>query len=256
MIGLLGNIARDLMPGQPPRVGGAPYHCARALTRVGTQARIFARCAAADRAELLPPIVSLGTPVRYVEGASTASFEISYDGDHRFMNVVAIGDTWLPEEVPALPDETSWVHVAPLARSDFPAETLAAIARGRRLSLDGQGLVRPSRVGELVLDADFDPEVLRHVWTLKLNDEEAEVIGGVDRLGVPELLLTHGSLGATIHWGGRSELIRTFDVGTDPTGAGDAFCIAYIAARAGGFGPVGAARRATSVVASVLAGEQ
>jgi sugar/nucleoside kinase (ribokinase family) len=149
----------------------------------------------------------------------------------------------------------TWLHVAPLARSDFPAETLARAARGCRLSLDGQGLVRPARLGGLVLDTHFDPEMLRHVWALKLNDEEAEIIGGVDRLGVRELLLTHGSHGATIHWNGRSELVRAFDVGADPTGAGDSFCIAYIAARSSGVAPPEAARRATSVVAAVLTGQ-
>ena len=39
---------------------------------------------------------------------------------------------------------------------------------GRRLMLDGQGLVRVSKVGPLELDADFDHSVLRHVWALKL----------------------------------------------------------------------------------------
>ncbi len=256
MIAVCGNLARDLLPGEEPRVGGAPYHCARALSRLDTRARIYARCAEADRAELLPGVVALGTPVQYVPGEHTASFEISYDGDHRFMTVVGIGDTWLPSDVPDLPAEARWVHIAPLARSDFPAETLEQAARGRRLSLDGQGLVRASRLGELVLDADFDPEMLRHVWALKLNDEEAEVIGAVDRLGVRELLLTHGSHGATIVWDGRSELVPAFDVGEDPTGAGDSFCVAYIAARASGFAPAAAARRATAVVASVLTGQR
>lgn len=255
MIAVCGNLARDLLPGQPPRVGGGPFHCARALSRLETRARIYARCAVADRDELVPGLVALGTPVDYIPGEHTASFEISYDGDLRFMTVVGIGDTWAPDEAPELPDAASWVHVAPLARSDFPPGTLERLARGRRLSLDGQGLVRVPRLGELVLDADFDPELLRHVWTLKLNDEEAEVIGAVDRLGVRELLLTHGSRGATLVWDGRSEHVPAFDVGDDPTGAGDAFSVAYVAARAGGAAPAAAARRATSVVASVLSGQ-
>ena len=74
-------------------------------------------------------------------------------------------------------DAGGWVHVAPLLRSDFPAETLAALARGRRLSFDGQGLVRASEPGPLRLDADFDPAMLEHVQILKLAEEEAEVVG-------------------------------------------------------------------------------
>jgi sugar/nucleoside kinase (ribokinase family) len=252
VIALLGNLSRDFLPGLPPRTGGAPFHAARALQHLDVPSLVYARCAAADRAELLPALAALGTPVRYVPGEQTASFEISYDGDVRHMTVRALGDTWVPEDVPVL--DASWVHVAPLARSDFPPETLAAAARGRRLSLDGQGLVRPGRTGELRLDADYDPALLRHVWMLKLNDEEAEVIGDTAALPVRELVLTHGSRGATVHANGRLDEVRAYPLEGDPTGAGDAFCIAYIAARSTGFAPAAAARRATAVVAAVLAG--
>ena len=50
------------------RSAAAPYHGARALQRLRVPARIVARCAAADRDTLLPPLVRLGTPVRYVPG--------------------------------------------------------------------------------------------------------------------------------------------------------------------------------------------
>jgi sugar/nucleoside kinase (ribokinase family) len=253
VIALLGNLSRDVMEGRP-RAGGAPFHAARALQHLDVPALIYARCAEADREELLPPLAALGTPVRYVPGTATSSFGISYDGDHRTMEVLGIGDTWTPADVPRLPDEVSFVHVAPLARSDFPPETLAAAARGRRLSLDGQGLVRPDRTGPLVLDGDFDPELLRHVWVLKLSEEEADALGDPTALPVRELLLTHGSRGATVFAKGQTEHIPAFEIEGDPTGAGDAFCVSYLAARSKGYAPFAAARRATAVVASLLAG--
>ncbi len=253
MIALLGNLSRDLFPGTPARAGGAPFHGARALQHLPVAATIYARCALEDRDSLLPPVVALGTPVRYVPGTATATFEIDYEGDRRLMRVVSRGDTWLPADLPALADEVRWVHVAPLARSDFPPETLAAAARGRRLSLDGQGLVRTGRIGELELDDAYDPELLRHVWVLKLSDEEAELLGDPAALPVRELLVTHGSRGATVYVDGRPAHVPAFALEGDPTGAGDAFCISYLAARSGGFAPVAAARRATTVVASVLA---
>jgi sugar/nucleoside kinase (ribokinase family) len=252
VIALLGNLSRDILSGLP-RTGGAPFHAARAFQQLGTPAVIYARCAADDRAELLPPLVALGTPVRYVPGERTASFEISYEGSRRLMTVRSLGDTWIPADVPVLGDEVRWVHVAPLARTDFPAETLAAAARGRRLSLDGQGLVRPGATGELKLDADFDPGLLRDVWVLKLSEEEAEVLGDPLALGVRELLVTHGARGATVYAGGRVDHVPAFPIERDPTGAGDAFCVSYLSARSAGFAPAAAARRATAVVASVLA---
>jgi sugar/nucleoside kinase (ribokinase family) len=253
VIALLGNLSRDFLPGVPPRVGGAPFHAARAFQQLGTAGVIYARCAVEDRAELLPPLVALGTPVHYVRGEHTAGFEISYEGDRRLMTVRSLGDTWLTEDLPQLAEDVRWVHVAPLARTDFPAETLAAAARGRRLSLDGQGLVRPGATGLLELDADFDPAVLRHVWVLKLSEEEAEVLGDPLALGVRELLVTHGARGATVYAGGRVDHVPAFAIDRDPTGAGDAFCVSYLSARSVGFAPAAAARRATAVVAAMLA---
>jgi sugar/nucleoside kinase (ribokinase family) len=254
VIALIGNLSRDLLPGRPPRTGGGSFHGARALHRVRVPARVVARCAVEDRAELLPPLVRLGTPVRYVPGTSTATFAMSYDGDVRTMRVDAVGDTWLPRDLPELPSAVRWVHVAPLFRSDFPPETLAALGRRRRLSFDGQGLVRVPAVGPLQLDADFDPELLRHVWVLKLSDDEAEVVGDVGALPVREVVVTHGSRGATVYAGGRREEISARPIDADPTGSGDMFTTVYVIARNGGFGPSGAARRATAVVASLLAG--
>jgi sugar/nucleoside kinase (ribokinase family) len=252
VIALLGNLARDLLPGLPPRIGGGPFHCARALDRLDVDARIYARCAQEDRSELIPQVAALGTPVEYVPGKVTAVFAISYDGDDRRMRIEALGDRWVPEDVPAFPDAVEWVHVAPLARSDFPAATLAAIAQGRRLALDGQGLVRVPATGELRLDAEYDPELLRHVSVLKLSDEEAAVLGDPAALPVPELIVTHGSRGSTLYLDGHREEVPAFPLGAEPTGAGDAFSIAYVAARSIGSSPSAAAGFATAVVGAVL----
>jgi sugar/nucleoside kinase (ribokinase family) len=253
VIAVLGNLSRDFVSGVMPRTGGGPFHAARALQQLDTPAIVYARCSVADRAELLPPLVALGSQVRYVPGEATAAFAMSYAGDRREMTVRALGDTWAPGDLPALPEEVRWVHVAALARSDFPAETLAALAvRGRRLSLDGQGLVRPARTGPLALDAEFDPDVLGHIAVLKLNDEEAEVIGDPARLGVRELLLTHGARGATVVADGRVHEVPAFPLEGDPTGAGDGFCVSYLAGRSAGLAPAAAARRATAVVAAMM----
>jgi sugar/nucleoside kinase (ribokinase family) len=239
-----------VVPGGPPLAGGGALHGARALQRLRVPARIVTRCAETDRTQLLPPLVRLGTPVRYVPGSATAAFSFSYDGDRRTMSIDALGDTWRVADVPDL--RARWVHVAPLSRAEWPVETVARLARHARVSLDGQGLVRPARVGPLVLDDDFDREILRHLWVLKLADEEAEVIGDVDALRVREVVVTHGSRGSTVHCGGVAEFVPARAIDADPTGAGDAFATAYIVGRNAGFNPVGAARRATAVVASLL----
>jgi len=253
MIALVGNLSRDHLPGGRPSVGGGAYHGARALQRLRVPARIVTRCAESDRADLLPAIARLGTPVRYVPGGSTAEFSFTYDGDRRAMVVEALGDEWRPDDLPLLP-HVRWAHVGALSRHEFPSETLAAFARGgRRLSFDGQGLVRVPEVGPLRLDAGFDRDVLRHLWVLKLAEEEAEVVGDPAALGVREVVVTHGSRGSTVYWGGRSEFVRAHPLAGDPPGAGDAYAVAYVVGRNAGFSPPGAARRATALVGALLA---
>ena len=262
-IAVVGSLARDLVADAPPRVGGGPYWAARALRLTGTRAVIATRCADRDRETLLPRVVALGVPVHWRGGLGTSTFEISYDGDVRYMRVDEIGDPWTPNDVNGWLGDVlrgvRWVHVPPLFRSDFAAETLAALARGRRLLLDGQGLVRRPQEGDLVEDADYDPDVLRHVTVLKLSEAEAAVVlpevseEAVFALGVPEVLVTLGSHGSIVFAEGTSQHVPTTPVETpDPTGAGDGYAVAYVAARAAGASPWAAARRATTAAVALI----
>jgi len=71
-------------------------------------------------------------------------------------------------------------------------------------------------------------------------------------LGPPEVLVTFGSDGSLVIANGRAERVRAHHVDADPTGSGDAFSTAYVAARATGQAPVAAARRATALVNLML----
>jgi len=249
VLAVVGNLSIDRIAGSAPRIGGGPYHAARALRLLGTRGELFARCGDDDRRFLLPRLAALGLPVRIVRGSTTARFSFSYDGDVRTMNVDAAGDSWTPRDARSVDRRVRWLHVVPLLRSDFPTTTLAELARGRRILLDGHGLVRRAELGPLELDADFDREQLRHVTILKLSEEEAELVGDVD---VPELVITLGSQGAIVRFGGRETRIGAQPLARDPTGAGDAFGAAYLASRAVGHAPAAAARRATAVVGATL----
>jgi sugar/nucleoside kinase (ribokinase family) len=260
-IALVGSLSSDRVSGEPPRAGGMPTWAARALRALGSGAWVTAKCAPGDRAALLRPLVATGLPVDWRPAAATTAFSFSYDGDRRTMTVDAVGDPWAPEEVTGV--RAQWVHVGPLLRSDFDAPTLAALAKGgRRVSLDGQGLVRAPQEGPLVLDRAHDPELLRHVTVLKLAEDEAEaLLGDVTRtslasLGVPEVLVTRGSRGSAVLAGGELTEVPARAVDADPTGAGDSFAAAYVASRAAGYAPVAAARRATALVGALLAGRR
>jgi sugar/nucleoside kinase (ribokinase family) len=260
-VAVVGSLSLDSVDGGPPRVGGAPFYAARALRALAAPAVIVAKCAAPDRHLLLPPLIRLGIPVAWQDSSVSTAFSFSYEREERSMTVAAIADPWTPGEVVAAVGDARWIHLGPLTRGDFPAETVAALGRGRRISLDGQGLVRPARIGPLELDGDYDPGVLRSVSVLKLSEEEAGLlVDGYDeralaRLGVGEVVVTLGSRGCVVFAEGVAELVRAHAVDSpDPTGAGDAFATAYLVARSGGAAPPAAARRAAALVSDLLSG--
>jgi len=260
-VAVVGNLARDVVDGGSPTPGGGPRFAADAFRRLGRGGQIVTRFHEEDEALFRPVLAEPGAMVTVLGAATTSGFSLDYAGEEREMSVTAVGETWRPEDAHALDPDVRWVHVAPLLRSDFPPETLAALADGRRLSLDGQGLVRVPRVGRLEVDAAYEPALLAHVTTVKLSEEEARIVAGgpfdhgaAARLCVPEVLLTLGSHGAVVFTaGGETFVPAAWPVlGVQTTGAGDAFMVGYASARADGADPVEAAHSTSLLVAEML----
>ena len=139
---------------------------------------------------------------------------------------------------------------------------IAVSSDGRKVSFDGQGLVRVPRLGPLIEDGDYDHAVLSHITVLKLAEDEARVIapgGSFDAdaafgLGVPEVLLTLGSRGSIVYADGTATAVPAARpvLGVQTTGAGDVFMVSYIVARSDGAEPVAAAASASRIVADML----
>jgi sugar/nucleoside kinase (ribokinase family) len=261
-VAVLGNLSVDLVDDDPPSPGGCPSFAGVALAPLGDAALLVTRGAEADLPLFAGVLGALEIPSRVLPSATTSSFGLRYDGgDDRTMTVEAIGPVWTPDDLADL-ELGPWVHVSPLLRSDFPLEVLATLAaRGCRLSYDGQGLVRAPRLGPLTVDADYDPAVLQHLQVLKMADDEADVIAGrpfdadvAAELGVPEVLVTHGSGGCDLYLGGTQVHVPAARLisGIHTTGAGDMFTVTYVTARAEGLPPVEAAGRAGAFVAERL----
>lgn len=219
-----------------------------------------AKCGEPEQRSYLRHFAGLGLPISLAAGGETTTFAFRYDSEgRREMRVETIGEPWSEGDEPerAL-RRVEWVHVAPLLRDDFPPEALERIARRRRVLLDGHGLVRVRRVGPLALDPDFDPTLLRHVSILKLAEEEARTILGHSELeelrglGVPEVVVTFGAGGSLVLTRDAAIRVAARPVRGDPTGAGDAFSVAYLGARAVGHRPISAARRASALVTALL----
>jgi sugar/nucleoside kinase (ribokinase family) len=231
---VIGHLARDVVADTPPRIGGGPFHAVRALHALSHRALIVAKCGEPERSAFGRRLAAFGIPVALKAAGETTAFSFSYDA--------------------AGVRSVRWLHVPALLHGDFDADAFAWLARDRRILFDGQGLVRTREVGPLTLDGSLDRSVLRHVTVLKLAEEEADAVGDVRELGVPEVLVTRGPVGSTIVLGNESIDVPARAVDADPTGAGDAFSAAYLASRADGHAPVSAARRATALVGALLTG--
>jgi sugar/nucleoside kinase (ribokinase family) len=240
-LAVVGQLSRDVIAGGAPRIGGPPWHAARALRALGVEARLVAKCGERDAIDFTRRLETLELPFELVVGAETTSFSFSYDEDGvRTMAVDGVGDPWQEDELRL--DGIDWLYVAPLLRGEIDVDW---VAEGRHVLLDGHGLVRVPEPGPLRLDGDFDRAQLRHVAMLKLADEEAAAAGPVD---VPEVIVTHGARGATVN----GVLVEAEPVDRDPTGAGDMFGAAYLVSRSEGAEPIDAARRATALVSELL----
>lgn len=260
-LAIAGNVAIDRIDGRPPSPGGCPSFAALALRMLGRDGQILTRFAEADRVLFRPVLSTLGVPVTTLPARSTQGFGFRYDGEHRAMTVDAIGEPWTPADATALDPDVGWVHVAPLLRSDFPPRALAALADGRVLSYDGQGLVRVPEMGAMRVDANFDRAVLEPISILKLADDEAVVLAGdtfdgshARALGIREVLVTFGSEGCTLYVDGDMEHVPAAwpVLGVQTTGAGDVFMVGYVAARSDGHEPRTAAEHASELVARML----
>lgn len=260
---VLGNLAIDVIDGAPRSPGGCASFAGVALEASGGACRIVAMGAEQDHVLFDALLERFGDLVQVISSDRTSAFRLDYDDvDHRHMSVDAIGPVWGAAEVTAADPDTTWVHLAPLLRTDFPPETLALLAaRGHHVAYDGQGLVRADRLGPLVENRHFPADLLAHVGILKLAEDEAVVVADgpfdaevAERLGVPEVVVTYGSEGCDIYTAGGVTRVpaawRVLDVQT--TGAGDMFTASYVAGRAAGAGPRRAAEQASELVAAEL----
>ena len=260
-LAVAGNVAIDRIDGRPPSPGGCPSFAALALRMLDREGQILTRYAQDDRDLFAPVLSTLGVPVTTLPAGSTQAFGFRYHGEAREMTVDAIGPHWSAEDAAALDRKVGWVHVAPLLRSDFPADALAALAEGRTLSYDGQGLVRAPEVGPMRVDAAFDPALLGPISILKLAEDEAVVVAGgafeerhARALGPREILVTFGSDGCRLYVEGAGEHVPAAwpVLGVQTTGAGDVFMVGYVAARSDGDEPRAAAEKASELVAKML----
>lgn len=191
-----------------------------------------------------------GIDVVCFDSKETVFFENIYGGDcnHRTQRVLATSDPFTVEQMESLAPARVY-HLGTLTSADFSPETVAALARKGKVSIDVQGYLREV-IDQKVFACDWKEkrEVLAMTDMLKLNEYEMEVMTGrkdpreVARIiaswGVREVVLTFGSYGSQIYADGRFYDIPAYKPQhySDVTGCGDTFSTGYLYCRAQGMG--------------------
>ncbi|MCZ6523078.1 MAG: hypothetical protein O7A68_04325, partial [Alphaproteobacteria bacterium] len=145
---VIGHFTRDLIAiegaGRREQPGGAAYYAAMALAGLGLDVAVLTKVAADDDALVLGGLEAGGVTVVRGRAPVTTRFENIYAGpdlERRTQRVTSIAP---PFTAPDLGDiEARLFCLGPLSGADMALPFIAAVAaRGGRVALDVQGLVR------------------------------------------------------------------------------------------------------------------
>ena len=267
---VVGHITRDIVRvGQTMRIasGGTAYYTAMALKRLGLSVAVVTKGAGNDREDLLRELTLEKVTVFWKDGETTSAFENIYSGrglDTRTQVLKSVGTPFSAEDVTKL---SAWAfHFGPLVKQDIPLPVLKqAGKRGKIVSLDVQGMVRPARLGTITQEDWADKKKwLQYVHILKANETEAFILSGENNMdraaavlasfGPKEVVITLGGRGSLVYTGHRLHKIPSWAPRrlVDPTGCGDTYMAGYLYERLRGKTPEMAARFAAAMASLKL----
>jgi sugar/nucleoside kinase (ribokinase family) len=228
--------------------GGTAYYFAYGINHLphDVSFQMVTAIAQKDR-EAISRMEAEGIDVVAFDSKETVFFENKYGNNRnaRSQRVLAKSDPFTVEQMEGL--EARVFHLGSLLSDDFSPEVVECLSRKGKVSIDVQGYLREVR-DEHVYACDWKDkmEVLAMTDILKLNEYEMEVITGekdprrVARIiaswGVKEVVLTFGSYGSQIYYGGKFYDIPAYEPQhcIDVTGCGDTFSTGYLYCRAKG----------------------
>ncbi len=246
---VIGHVVRDLnvIAGveRPPAPGGAAYYSSMVYRSLGLRTLILTKVAPEDEDLLLGDLRARGAEVINLGTKRSTVFRNidTPDGGGRVQKVDAVADPIRADELPPL--EARVRQLGPLTSGDLEPGIIESCARtGGLVAIDVQGLTRAVRDGAVRAEGPARlPDDLALLDILKADEAEILTFAGeadpeaaiarVRAAGVGEVLITKASRGSTIY--GPGESIEIAPVAprckVDPTGCGDTYLAAYLAAR-------------------------
>ena len=250
---VVGHICRDVQPDPPGwRAGGAAFYAAATASRLGCSVGVVT--AGAAEVEALRELPN--TTVVCLDARCSTSFEnvASPAGRRQWLRALApvISADLLPNEWRTAP----LALLAPVAGEVPPA--LARAFPRALLGVAAQGWLRRLEVGHEVRPAPWEhaPEVLPYAAAVFASDEDLQG-AAPGWLGVrgPVMVVTRGADGCELTHGGRTRHVPAFPATEiDATGAGDVFAAAFMLRLRESRDPLDAARYASCVASSAVAG--
>ncbi|HEU5439493.1 MAG TPA: PfkB family carbohydrate kinase [Ktedonobacterales bacterium] len=265
---LIGHASRDLLPSGEWRLGGTVTYAAAAARQMELRAAIVTSApsdvGAALRAE------ADDTPVAVVPAAEATTFENIYSGSQRRqllrghaepLGLEHVPEGWRAAPVVLLAPVAG--EIAPKLARAFPDALVAATAQGWLRRWDADGQVYPGSLKELeealpalralILSQEdlLPPPGVSPALGMPRTPEEADALIGRWARRVPLLVVTRGPEGALLYVNGEGPVaypgVPAREV--DPTGAGDVFAAAFLAALGEGADPGAAVTFANRVAA-------
>ena len=227
--------------------GGTAYYFAKALKSFGHDNFRLVTAVGDSEMGVIDELRNDGIDVKVIPSRKSVFFENKY-GDNmndRSQRVLAKADPFTAEKLSDVDAEI--YHLGTLLADDFDLDTIKALAKKGRVSVDVQGYLRKV-VGEDVVHVDYDKkrEAMPYISILKANEKEMEVLTGVSdpyeaaRIladwGCKEVILTLGDKGSLIYAGGKYHKIPALpprDL-VDATGCGDTYMAGYLYKRSQG----------------------
>lgn len=268
---VIGHVTRDLIAiegaGRREQPGGAAYYAAMALPGLGLDVAVLTKVAADDDALVLGGLEARGVTVVRGRAPVTTRFENFYAGpdlERRTQRVTSIAPPFAAADLGDI--EARLFCLGPLSGADMAPGFLAAVAaRGGRVALDVQGLLREVE-GGAVRPREWREKAagLAFVDVLKADLGEARLLSGaaepdraaraIARLGPREVVITMGPKGALVLADGALYPIPALAPRAivDPTGCGDSFLAGYLARRLGGDDAAAAGRFAAALATATL----